>query len=331
MSRLAYENYYGRPAPEGACFGVDLSFFQATADGLSYDYPATLAYWQRFKDWAEFVCVRVSYGRFSKDDSWHLHLQARNELGCKMPFGAYHFANFGDVNLEAQNFIAELDKYQFDFEMLDLEAVGGSTEWINAFCQIVEAHTGRELLTYSNKGWMDRYAGDFGAARPYWGSHYAVRSSIPFVGTTDWNSSDAPLIPDQYASKGFACWQWQSLTPEYGHLDLNISVQPNLFGIGSVEDMAFDDSDKARLAHVEALLVTVLGVLGATESAAQFNQVLGSVDALVRRDVPSLDQIKQTVKDVLQAAGTGSNAATVTVDSIAEAVAQRLFAGRLQK
>lgn len=328
MSRLAYESYFGRKAPDGAIFGVDVSFFQATADGNSYDYPATRDYWLRFKDWAEFVCMRVSYGSSSKDESWSLHLQARAEFGVTSPVGAYHFANFGDVNLEAQNFVAELAKYQWDFAMLDCEHGGGYSQWIRDFSRIVQQLSGYTVLLYSNKGWMDRNAPDFGAELPYWGSHYPPASSIPFTPTTSWSSNDAPLIPDQYADVGFVCWQWQSLTPQYGHLDLNISTHPELFR-KVIEDMSFDDSDKARLEHVEAQLATVLGVLGVTEGQQQFNQVLGAVDALVRRDVPQLDQIKQAFADTVKSLPASSNGATVTVDSIAEAVAKRLFGSRL--
>lgn len=326
MSRIAYESYFGKAAPIEAVFGVDISFFQATWDGNAVDYSAAAAYAERWKDWAQFVCMRVSYGRFSKDESWPLHMQVHSDLRLTCPIGAYHFANFGDVNLEAQNFIAEIQKSHFDFLMLDLEAAGGSTAWVTAFCDIVKNTLGRDIIVYSNKGWMDNNAPDFGARCPYWGSHYASAKSNPMVGTTDWNSWDAPLIPNQYANQGFGIWQWQSLTAQHGHLDLNISIHPELVNLAKVDpDMAYDDTDKARLARVESVLVQTLSALGLVEGQVKFNQVPEQIDSLIRRDVPALDVdgLAKAIVAKLPPSSSGGGSA-VTLADISAAVRKEL-------
>lgn len=234
MSKGAYENYFQQAAPAGAVFGVDMSWYQASADGYDVDHSTCLGYWLDVHTWAYFANIRSSYGGSGDDGAQALHMQVADELGYTGKRGMYHFihaqagvvANFNNFMRRSEPYADRLTHYMADYEA----SPNAGADFIKEFCDRVEQARQKPTFNYGGKGYMDAAGFVNCPAKQLWVAHYPPRGSNAWAPTTDWSSWDAPLMPDQYAGQYPGCWQWQSLTPEHGHLDLNISTTPEMFG-----------------------------------------------------------------------------------------------------
>lgn len=240
MSRDAYESYFGQTAPADALFGVDMAYPQAYSSPSTLDYNLCKGYWLDVHTWADFVCIRTSYGGSGDDGAQGLHFQIANELGFAGAMGPYHFAYKGPgVQANYDNFISRSDPFvdQTSFDMMDYEAAPNvGAGFINQMCDMVEQHRQRTCFVYGGKSYLDAAGTISCEADKLWIAHYAASGSNALQPTTDWSSWGAPLMPNQYGAVMPGIWQWSSLTAQHGHLDLNISTLPiEAFG---GEDMA---------------------------------------------------------------------------------------------
>lgn len=224
--RQAYERQYG-PAPPGARFGADVSWWQASQNDAP-SYQQALNCWRdRLVSWAEFVCVRVSTGSSGVDSTWPLHMQAADQVGYKGTRGAYHFAYPSynrDPAGEAANFARQFTRYPFDFAMLDMEDAAGFdvTAWARQWIDAVNAQVTRPLTLYTAQWYTaGNMAGTAVAHVPLWVAHYA-KGGVVDPGTGYYN---VPRLP-AWSTPPPAIWQFDSDTPELGSLDLNVAFDP---------------------------------------------------------------------------------------------------------
>ncbi len=273
MSKAAYENYFRQPAPEGALFGADVSWFQATANGLTPDYATAKGYWQDLVTWANFVCIRVSYGANGDDGAQALHFQLAQELGYQGKLGVYHFqhaeagwqANFNNFMAKSAPFVNLIDFYMHDYEA----SPNAGASYIKTTCTATEDARLKPVSNYGGKGYMDAAGVVACPSAQLWVAHYPARSANAWSPTTDWNSNGAPLMPNQYPNEFPGVWQWQSVTPEHGHLDLNISTTPEQFGIGETE--------VPTQAEWDSMIATLNDVANRTEADHPVVEALGSL------------------------------------------------------
>lgn len=255
MSRAAYESFFGVTAPAGAVFGVDISWFQG------YDYGLAHGYWSDFAGWADFICVRVSYGSSGDDGAQALHFQLADDFGYTKPIGPYHFVHSGPSTwANADNYLRRSAPFleRTSFDMLDFEAAPvASGAYISELCDMVEQARQRPCILYSGKGYIDQAGAISCPAAKFWTAHYAPAGSNPWVPTTDWSSWNAPLMPNQMGGEYPGVWQWSSFTAQHGHLDLNISTTPDLFGGADTGELTMSQYDDlmARIGQLETGLV----------------------------------------------------------------------------
>jgi hypothetical protein len=239
MSRQAYESYFGQSAPANALFGVDMAYPQAYSGSSTLDYNFCKGYWLDIHSWADFVCIRTSYGGSGDDGGQGLHFQIANELGYAGAKGCYHFVYAGPgVQANYNNFISKSDPFadQTTFDMMDYEAAPNVGDaFINQMCDMVEQRRQRTCFVYGGKGYLDAAGGGISCeADKLWIAHYAASGSNAMQPTTSWSSWGAPLMPNQYGAVMPGIWQWSSLTAQHGHLDLNISTLPRSAFGGSI-------------------------------------------------------------------------------------------------
>lgn len=264
MSRGAYEAHFGQAAPPGALFGVDISWYQAATEA-GPDWGIANGYWSDFGGWADFVCVRTSYGAGSWDGAEGLHFQVAAEHGYQKPMGTYHFvyANRG-VEGNAANYLASSERFvdRTSFDMLDFEAAPvASGAFVSELCDRIEQARQRPCLIYGGKSYLDQSGPISCPAEKLWVAQYAAARSNAWVPTTDWSSWDAPLVPDQFDGQYPGVWQWSSFTPQHGHLDLNISTTPAAFG-GQMEEEDLTPDQAATLDWLKShLLASDMGAL----------------------------------------------------------------------
>lgn len=233
MSRGAYEAHFGQAAPDGALFGVDVSWYQAATE-YGPDWGVANGYWSDYGGWADFVCVRTSYGSGGDDGAQDLHFQVAGERGYGGPMGTYHFVYAtSSTAANAANYLASSDRFvdRTSFDMLDFEAAPvASGGFVSELCDRIEQARQRPCLIYGGKSYLDQSGTISCPAEKLWVAQYAAAGSNAWVPTTDWSSWDAPLVPDQFAGQYPGVWQWSSFTPQHGHLDLNMSTTPAAFG-----------------------------------------------------------------------------------------------------
>jgi hypothetical protein len=270
MSRDAYEGYFGVAAPADALFGVDMAYPQAYSSPSTLDYNFCKGYWLDVHTWADFVCIRTSYGGSGDDGAQGLHFQIAKELSFAGAMGPYHFAYAGPgVQANYDNFISRSEPFvdQTSFDMMDYEAAPNvGAGFINQMCDMVEQKRQRTCFVYGGKSYLDAAGAISCEADKLWIAHYASSGSNPLQPTTDWSSWGAPLMPNQYGAVMPGIWQWSSLTAQHGHLDLNISTLP-------IE--AFGGEDMAGLTpEQDQLLREIYNRTFATENRTAGNQPL---------------------------------------------------------
>lgn len=234
MSKQAYVNYFGVQPPAGAIHGSDVSWFQATANGDSLDYGVCRGYWLDIASWADFVAVRYSYGASGDDGAQALHWQLANELGYTGSRIGYHFIH-AEAGIQANfnNFMNKTygDKDMLNAYMVDYEASpnAGAT-FIKDYCDMVEQTRQKPVANYMGKYYAQAAGTIACPASQLWIAQYPPSYYEP------WVIGGIPDMPNQYANELPGCWQWQSFTPEHGHLDLNISTTPSLLGLSESDD-----------------------------------------------------------------------------------------------
>lgn len=322
MSRAAYEAYFRQAAPAGAYFGTDISWYQGATRG------AAVGYWADIHTWADFVCVRTSYGGGGDDGAQATHFGQAAELSYAGAMGTYHFATWGPgVQANYDNYIASSDSFvdRTSFDMLDYEAAPNvGWEGIDQLCDMVEQHRQRPCLPYSGKGYLDAAGSIKCPATKFWVAHYPGRSADAWSPTADWSSNGAPLMPYQYGAVYPGCWQWQSQTPQHGSLDLNITTTPESFGIGGGDDLSAEDT--ANIEWIKAhLLASDMGALPLIRN--NFN----SLSAILQNDLPALQYIRNIYNSTtggtlpaIQASVDKLAVPGVDVDKLARAIAGAL-------
>lgn len=237
MSRAAYEAYFRQAAPAGAFFGVDASWYQGYSRGV------LVGYWSDFGAWADFVCIRTSFGGSGDDGAQGDHFAMADEIGYQGSMGTYHFATAGPgVQANFDNYVRSSDPFvdRTSFDMLDYEAAPNvGAGGIDELCDRVEQRRQRPCNPYSGKGYLDAAGEIICPASKFWVAHYPGRSADAWSPTTDWASNGAPLMPYQYGAVYPGCWQWQSMTPQHGSLDLNMTTTPESFGLAADEGDGF--------------------------------------------------------------------------------------------
>jgi lysozyme len=182
--------------------GVDVSGHQ-TADRLA----AELA-------WARWAWIKATEGRtFFEPDVTAAHVEQCRARG--VPYGFYHFAqpSQGDPAGQARHFanaIAAMGGPGIMPPVLDLEAAGGDLNgFALTFLATIEQLTGRRPVLYSYAGFISSnlWAPELGAY-PLWLAHYA-NPGVPAWCPPPWSD--------------WVAWQWQSVTAEHGHLDVNVA------------------------------------------------------------------------------------------------------------
>jgi hypothetical protein len=260
VSRQAYESYFGQSAPANALFGVDMAYPQAYSGPSTLDYNFCKGYWLDVHSWADFACIRTSYGQGGDDGAQGLHFQIANELSYPGAMGCYHFvyAQYG-VQANYNNFISRSEPFadQSTFDMMDYEVSPNAGDgFINQMCDMVEQRRQRTCFVYGGKSYLDAAGGGISCeADKLWIAHYAASGSNAMQPTTSWSSWGAPLMPNQYGAVMPGIWQWSSLTAQHGHLDLNISTLPkSAFGIGASEEEDLTPEERQWLSDIHFAL-----------------------------------------------------------------------------
>lgn len=242
MLELFYQRFPA--ATQGLIPGVDVSGWQTPAQ---WNLP-----------WVRFMVAKASEGSGFTEGSLVSHAAQAAAMG--IPWGAYHFARYGDVQ-------AEVDRYLFSlspaiaayglpaFHALDLEApyVGDLTAWAETWCRRVEAAIARPVVIYTGPAYANTHLANpnFGLqARPLWLAHYAS------AGVT------RPDVPRIWSD--FAIWQWTD-TSAIGSLDLNVA-KPEFLELVTRKEPATpglvgDDERMRTIRTPDGTLWAVSGVL----------------------------------------------------------------------
>lgn len=190
--------------------GVDLSAYQ---DSINWDEVAN-------SPDVHFVFAKATEGLNYVNTEF-----ASQHDGCVrhgIPFGAYHFARFGeDPVAQATHFLATIAGREGTLlPMIDVEGGGqdGVTEldhlvaWLAAFNHVVEQTLhGKRILIYSDYGdWSGMMQGtDAFAGHPYWVAEYSHQA--------------APTLPNGFST--WALWQYTSgglIHGINGFVDMNV-------------------------------------------------------------------------------------------------------------
>lgn len=328
MSRQAYLEIYGQEPPEGARFGADLSWFQSSSDGESLDSGVLNDMWAGLAGWAEYVCIRCSYGSNGDDGAETAHVQYADRHGYAGTLGGYHYQIPGaSPASNAANYLRRSAPLadRFVFDMLDVEE-GTTAQAIEETLDRISQAKQRECLLYSGKSIMDN-AGFLSRKRPLWVAHYASRSYAAWHPTSDWRLWQAPYMPNQYGTDYPTAWQFTSFTANHGHLDLNITTTPAAFGLDGAlgpaeeddmtpEQEAKIDAQAAKLDAVAAALADVDAVLRQTFNRGEWTGAnLAGTDTMVRQTFSRGEQTSAAVA-ALPAAVT-----TAVTTAVAAAVA----------
>lgn len=341
MSRAAYISHYGVAPPAGAVFGADISWFQATEDGESLDHGVAAGYWADIVSWADFVCVRTSYGASGDDGAEGLHFQVADERGYAGSMGTYHFPNVGRSAADnVANYLRRSAPFveRTKYDMLDWEGSVAPAWYIDESCDRVEQARQRPCFQYGGYSYMDQAGVISCPASKFWLAQY-TSSRWP------WGTYD---MPGQYAGSDPGVWQWSSSTPEHGHLDLNISTTPAMLGIGAPAPtgddflMALSQADQQELLDKTRMVYAVLFDDGGRwgklwTAAAQTERVAAVVERLNTDSYvhstgvdPSNPNNSRNVYDELRAF-MAKPAGAVDVDKLAAALGPKLPAPKLDE
>lgn len=260
--RDAYIELYNQEPPPNAHWGTDISWWQ---DGG----------WERWNDWAEFVCIRLSYGGSGDDGRQHQHVQAAHSASYAGILGAYHYHVPSAGHGNADNFIAhyrEFPEGTFQYVMYDWEE-GDSWENIQSICETIKAAIGQTPLLYLSKSIADN-GGCLAVYAPWYASYQNGNYTVPSP-TADWGDWEAPYIPNAYDgyNKPYI-WQFGSASNVLGSLDLNMVTDLSILGGASTGEV--DDVTEQDLARIQAFV---------NEAATNLsNVVVEQVKSLIRNE-----------------------------------------------
>lgn len=195
------------------------------------DHPNSLAGLDQVKALGVFACIhKASEGTGERDQRYDAR-RAKwmsgasisvvdldgSKLSLSPVWGAYHFFHGNDPAGEAKNFLMTARLNPTDAAFLDWEAVGASgyqpsLEAADAFCQAVEAATGRPCGVYGGNVPRERFeaekvsdtALERFAARPLWFCGYGAYSADKI----------RALTPLPWKDTGI--WLWQDDGDQYG-------------------------------------------------------------------------------------------------------------------
>lgn len=240
----AYIEQYNQHPPDGAKWGVDVSWYQATRDGQTLSKSRCLEVWNDIKDWADWATIRTTYGRSGIDGAEEMHLECAREVGFLGEIGAYHYLVPSSGQGNASNYVRRWNQLQgaFKHSMLDHEeglnyiAVSQIQDEIEQGLQLpsLDAHfyyTGKSVG--DSAGWPE-------PRRNLWAAHYANGRYWAWAPTADWSLWQAPYVPGAWEALGTRklIWQFTSSTSLHGSLDINITTTEEFFGLEDAIPMA---------------------------------------------------------------------------------------------
>lgn len=230
-----YRELYAQEPPDGAVFGVDVSWYQAASNGRLNERVA-----QGWWDWivgqgdVAWVTIRLTFGASGQDGADDVHLQCADRAGYKGALGAYHYLVPGSGAGQADNFLAAYNRNagRWSHEMLDHEE-GASWTMVDDCMSRIEAATGRECIYYTGRG-IGNQAGWPTINRPLWAAHYGNGYYAAWTPCTSFSHWHAPYCPDAWGegNRDRLIWQFGS-SSSAGSLDLNVTTSPGLLGIGT--------------------------------------------------------------------------------------------------
>ena len=163
----------------------------------------------------DFCIVKATEGTSYKNRYFAAHCDA--VLKKKKLLGAYHYANGGDVQKEADNFIAYAKKYigkailVLDWEAKNNPQFGkNDLEWCLKWCNYVQKKTGIKPIIYVQKSAMDAVKK---AGYGLWVAQYPDYEQTGYQ-EHPWNEGAYNCLIRQYTSVG-------KLSGYSGSLDLN--------------------------------------------------------------------------------------------------------------
>lgn len=229
-----YRELYAQEPPEGAVYGLDISWYQAASNGRLDESVA-----QEWWDWivaqgdVAWVTIRLTYGHTGQDGADDVHLRCADRAGYKGAIGCYHFLTQGGGVGQAENFLRARARNadRWAHEMIDHEE---SADWtaVDAAMARVEQDTGRECLYYTGRSYGNQARWPQ-INRPLWAAHYANGYYAAWTPCADFAHWHAPYVPDAWGEgrKDRLIWQFGS-SSSAGSLDLNVTTSPEVLGVG---------------------------------------------------------------------------------------------------
>ena len=268
--------------------GIDISAWQGDA-GIDL---GKIAY--------DFCIVKATEGTDYKNRYFAAHCD--KVLSRKKLLGAYHYANGGDVQKEADYFLAYIKKYLGKaILVLDWEAKNNhlfgvkDLEWCLQWCSYVQKKTGIKPLIYIQKSAMDA------VKRCGYGLWVAQYPDYVETGYQEhpWNEGKYNCLIRQYTSAG-------KLSGYAGSLDLNkayISAASwnKLAGRRAVSVLAKPTAGKKSINIIAKEVLAGKWGNGAdrkirlTKAGYDYNKVLAAVNKLVKASQMSEDKIINAV------------------------------------
>jgi GH25 family lysozyme M1 (1,4-beta-N-acetylmuramidase) len=165
---------------------------------------------------ADFVIVKVTEGVSYVSPA--AYKQCQQTLNTGKCLGVYHYANGGNVQAEADYFLAKVKDYigkavlALDWESENNAAFGKTDyNWVKSWCDYVYKKTGVKPLVYVQQSALGKIKGigDYG----FWVAQYGDMNPTGYQ-ETPWNEGSYSCVIRQYSPAG-------RLTGYNGYLDLN--------------------------------------------------------------------------------------------------------------